>query len=203
MERRQAENNCFDARTGNHFGGRLVGSRGSKQGVTYVRISLSPPETRRCYAGHSRGFGSCGLRHQQSTAPASGPPATGGYGNSTEHRHDRSDGRCTISVEYRRHGPQQLRRRLRRRLTFSFVKFRHSTLAMSREGVLPCTAAQPKAYLGSMGTPGSRFAGRITKDDFTLATFLAAVRVLVTKPWKLDKSFATHFSRKSTSPESM
>ena len=58
-------------------------------------------------------------------------------------------------------------------------------------------------YLASTGTPGSRFVGRMTSDDFTLATFFAAVRVLVTNAWNPDRSFATHFSRKSTSPDSM
>ena len=37
----------------------------------------------------------------------------------------------------------------------------------------------------------------------TLATFFADVSVSVTKNWNADRSFATHFSRKSTSPESM
>jgi hypothetical protein len=55
----------------------------------------------------------------------------------------------------------------------------------------------------SIGTPGAILEAWIDSAVLTLATFFSAVRVSVMKLWKLERSFATTFKRKSTSPDSM
>ena len=55
----------------------------------------------------------------------------------------------------------------------------------------------------SNGTPGWSLAQRITKEVFTLATFSADVNSSVKNIWNEDKSGATHFKTKSTSPFNM
>ena len=53
------------------------------------------------------------------------------------------------------------------------------------------------------GTPGSNLTRRMTSVVLTLATLGAAVSSSMMKSWNAVRSGATHFSRKSVSPESM
>src|SRR6185436_11514961 len=74
------------------------------------------------------------------------------------------------------------------------ARFRDDSYASEREWR---TCATP------IGTPGSNLTRRMMRVVFTLATLAAAVSSSITKSWKAGRSGATHFRRKSVSPDSM
>jgi hypothetical protein len=81
---------------------------------------------------------------------------------------------------------------------FHFCLPRHAAI---RVGGLAFESYHPLEHVERH--PGSSLAPRITSEVLTLATLSAAVSSSVRKLWKVDRSGATHFRMKSTSPFSM